>query len=84
MQALLEQLNQLVPRDVSETERRRREFFERQTAAAFAELPNDDSFTEHDWKSYWYAMWRRVVGGCRSYYHSLPDAMALSLGQDVF
>nr|BBO25243.1 ORF1 polyprotein [Sapovirus GV] len=72
VQALLEQLNQLVPRDVSETERRRREFFERQTAAAFAELPNDDSFTEHDWKSYWYAMWRRVVGGCRSYYHSLP------------
>nr|BAI82417.2 ORF1 polyprotein [Sapovirus swine/TYMPo239/08/JP] len=72
VQALLSQLNNLVPRDVSEKEKARRAEFERQTAEAFAELPNDDTFTEDDWKPYWYAMWKRVVRGGRSYYHSIP------------
>ncbi|BBA54641.1 polyprotein, partial [Sapovirus GV/HkKa2-1] len=72
VQSLLAQLNGLVPRDVSEKEKSRRAEFERQTAEAFAELPNDDTFTEDDWKPYWYAMWRRVTRGCKSYYHAIP------------
>nr|UYU26114.1 polyprotein [Sapovirus GV] len=72
VQSLLRQLDQLVPRDVSEREAARRLEFERATAEMFSELPNTDSFTEDDWKPYWFAMWKRVIKGCRGYYHAIP------------